>query len=337
MPFRKAQPEKISKLLVGLAGPSGSGKTYSALKIANAIKGDGRIAYLDTENRGANRYAHEFDFDRDILTPPFRTPKFLDGAMEADSEGYTVLVIDSMSAEWAGPGGVLDWQVEELERLSKGKSDYKRYEGLSWSKPKQAHKKFIYHLSVLKCHVILCFRANERIQIGKDKKTGKQVWEDKKMLPIGGEESVFECEFILMMPDKDNAGQYVPFKANHLQTFIQKAGRIDDRFLSDLCAWIERPPGVVDKTPEKLEKKKTGNQVFFVSHEYRVLRNKTDETERKKEDLQFLFTDTITAYLQDHPAKVQSVLAVNKKAIDLLPQNYQSIIAETIDQITKEG
>ena len=335
MPFRKAQPEKISKLLIGLAGPSGSGKTYSALKIANAIKGDGRIAYLDTENRGANRYAHEFDFDRDILTPPFRTPKFLDGAMEADSEGYTVLVIDSMSAEWAGPGGVLDWQVEELDRLSKGKSDYKRYEGLSWSRPKQAHKKFIYHLSVLKCHVILCFRANERITIGKDKKTGKQVWEDKKMLPIGGDESVFECEFILMMPDKEKAGQYVPFKANHLHTFIEKTGRIDDKFLSNLSTWIKRPPGVVEeKTVAKEEIKENG--VFFVSENYRVLRNSSDKTDRTKEDLQYLFTDAITAYLLDNSDKAQSVLAVNKKAVDLLPENYRSIIAETIAQITKE-
>ena len=47
-----------------------------------------------------------------------------------------------MSHVWSGDGGVLDWQEEELQRMSGG--DWQKAERVkmaSWIKPKVSHKK----------------------------------------------------------------------------------------------------------------------------------------------------------------------------------------------------
>jgi hypothetical protein len=166
--FRPAVRENVS-LLIGLAGSSGSGKTYTAMRLAKGIAGDKPFAVIDTEAGRAKHYADAFRFDHADIKAPFRPSAYADAIAAADAAGYAAIVVDSMSHEWAGEGGILDWQEEEFQRLG-GKDSVKM---LSWSKPKQAHKKMVGQLLQLRAHLILCFRAEEKIDMVKVEENGK--------------------------------------------------------------------------------------------------------------------------------------------------------------------
>ena len=115
--FRPAVRENVG-LIIGLAGSSGSGKTYTAMRLAAGISGSKPFAVIDTEAGRAKHYADQFKFDHAELHPPFRPAAYAEAVMAADAAGYPVIVVDSVSHVWAGDGGVLDWQEEELTRMA---------------------------------------------------------------------------------------------------------------------------------------------------------------------------------------------------------------------------
>lgn len=175
--FRPAVRENVG-LIIGLVGASGSGKTFTALRLATGISGDKPFAVLDTEAGRAKHYADQFRFDHGDMKPPFRPDAYSAAIKAADDAGYPVIVVDSMSHEWAGDGGILDWQEEEFQRLG-GRDSVKM---TAWIKPKMAHKHMVAKLLQVRAHLILCMRAEEKIDIIDDPdKPGK-----KKIVPKQG-------------------------------------------------------------------------------------------------------------------------------------------------------
>ncbi len=163
--FKPAIRENVG-LLIGLAGGTGSGKSFSAMRLASGISGGKPFAVIDTEAGRAKHYADQFKFDHGDLKPPFRPDAYTEAIIAADKAGYAVIVIDSMSLVWSGDGGILDWQEEEMERMAG--SDYKKRESVkmaSWIKPKMAHKHMVQKLLQVRAHLILCFRAEEKIEM----------------------------------------------------------------------------------------------------------------------------------------------------------------------------
>ena len=161
--FRAAKRENVP-LLLGLAGGTGSGKTLSAMKLAKGLAGDARFAVIDTESGRAKHYADDFAFDHADLTAPFRPNAYADAIKAADDAGYPVVVVDSMSHEHAGEGGLLDMHEEEFQRLG-GRDAVKM---TAWIAPKMEHKRFVSRLLQLRSHLILCFRAEEKTEIVKE-------------------------------------------------------------------------------------------------------------------------------------------------------------------------
>lgn len=160
--FRPAVRENVG-LLIGLAGSSGSGKTFTAMRLASGIAGDKPFAVIDTEAGRAKHYADRFRFDHGDLKPPFSPTAYSEAIAAADAAGYPVIVVDSMTHEWAGDGGVLDMQDAEH-----AKSGYKEGARMaSWIRPKMAHKAMVAKLLQVRAHLILCFRAEEKIEIVK--------------------------------------------------------------------------------------------------------------------------------------------------------------------------
>ncbi len=97
------------KARVLLSGPSTSGKTYSSLLFARGLAGpDGRIAVIDTEDNAAGLYEGLTDYDVAVVGAPFLTEKYTQAIDAAEKAGYDVLIIDSLSHQWDGPGGILD-------------------------------------------------------------------------------------------------------------------------------------------------------------------------------------------------------------------------------------
>lgn len=166
--FHAAKRENIA-LLLGVAGGTGSGKTMSAMRLAKGLAGGKRFAVVDTENGRASHYADQFEFDVAELRAPYRPERYTELIRKADAAGYPVIMVDSMSHEWAGDGGLLDWHEVEFKRMG-GRDAVKL---AAWVAPKMAHRKFVSELLQVKAHLILCFRAAERIEMVKNPETKK--------------------------------------------------------------------------------------------------------------------------------------------------------------------
>lgn len=171
--FRRAVRENVP-LLIGLAGGTGAGKTYTAMRLASGMAEGQPFAVIDTEAGRAKAYADQFAFDHADLRPPFSPMAYEAAILAADAAGYPVIVVDSFSHEHAGEGGLLDWQEAELQRMAGddwGKRE--RVKMASWIKPKSAHKHMVQRLLQIRAHLILCFRAEEKLEMGKNPQTGK--------------------------------------------------------------------------------------------------------------------------------------------------------------------
>ena len=109
--FRKAT-RTAQKLKIGVTGPSGAGKTLGALALAHQLAPSGKVAVIDTENGSASLYADRYTFDTLEIQPPYRTGKYAEAVSAAVEAGYEVLVIDSISHQWDGDGGILQRKEE---------------------------------------------------------------------------------------------------------------------------------------------------------------------------------------------------------------------------------
>ena len=152
MELRKASRQK-AKIRVGLAGPSGSGKTYSALLLASGMTDWSKIALIDTENGSGELYANskeigEYNYMR--MQAPF-TPEKYDQAIKAcEAAGMEVIIVDSISHEWDGEGGLL-----EAHDKMPGNSF------TNWAKITPRHNAFIQAILRSKCHVLTTVRKKQ--------------------------------------------------------------------------------------------------------------------------------------------------------------------------------
>jgi hypothetical protein len=190
--FKRAIRDQVG-LLIGLAGGTGSGKTFSAFRLAAGICADKPFAVIDTEAGRAKHYADAFRFDHADLSPPFTPDAYAEAILAADAARYGVIIVDSMSHEWASEGGCLEMQEAELERMAG--DDYRKREACrmsAWIRPKMAHKKMVQRLLQVRAHLILCFRAEEKIEMVHDDKGKLQVV--PKVTPTGLNGWVPVCE-----------------------------------------------------------------------------------------------------------------------------------------------
>lgn len=121
MAFRKAT-RKQAKLRLAICGPSGSGKTYSALLIAQGLTPAGKIAMIDTEHGSGELYADLAAYDVAPLDPPFTPQRYIELIQQAETAGYDVLILDSLSHAWVGSGGVLDMKDKAAAASRSGNS-----------------------------------------------------------------------------------------------------------------------------------------------------------------------------------------------------------------------
>lgn len=234
--FRPAIREKTSTL-IGFIGPSGSGKTWSALELATGIvkKSGGKIAFIDTESGRALHYATYFAFDHAELRAPFRPEAYIEAIKAAESAGYDVIIVDSMSHVWAGEGGVIDWQEDELTRMAG--DDYRKREACkmaAWIKPKMSHKAMVQSLLQVKAHLIMCFRAEEKTEISKDS-NGKTQITSKGFLPVCEKNLPYELT-ISMLFNSDAPGIPKPLKLQEQHKFIFAPGEAISARCGELLA-----------------------------------------------------------------------------------------------------
>lgn len=224
--FRPAVREN-EHLIIVLAGGTGSGKTFTALRLATGIAGERRFCGIDTEAGRMKHYAGQFQFDHCDFAPPFTPARYLEAIQAADAAGYPVIVVDSASHEHAGDGGLLDMHEADLQRMAG--DDWKKRDSCNmaaWIKPKGEHKKMVQKLLQVRAHIILCLRAEEKVEMmrGEDGKmkiqpkvslTGKDGW-----IPICEKNLPFEatCSFLLT-PDAPGYPKPIKLQEQHRHLF----------------------------------------------------------------------------------------------------------------------
>jgi hypothetical protein len=238
--FRPAIREQ-TPLIIGIAGATKSGKTMSALRLATGVAHGGTIAMINAEGLRGHQYAEKFKYITCDLSAPFRPAHYTD-ALEAAAElKPAVIIIDSVSHMHDGPGGILEWHEEILDQISKddkGKRDRSNF--TAWIKPKAAENQFIYKLLSVKCPIILCMRAKEKIKVVPGKPPIDLGWQ-----PIVGERVAFETMFTLMLtphckgvPDLSLSDMREPF-----DTLISGKDQLNESLGEKLAKWAEGQQG----------------------------------------------------------------------------------------------
>lgn len=174
MSFTISQAKRADTyLLISLAGASGSGKTFSAMQLASGICGAGKFLVIDTESRRALHYADAFNFDHIDFSPPFTPERYLEAVKQGEASGYRAIVVDSMSHEFDGQGGIME--MAEASGI-KGPG--------AWKDPKMRHKKMVNAFLQVRTHLIFCLRAEEKIDMSKKDDRGRVIVENAGWFPI---------------------------------------------------------------------------------------------------------------------------------------------------------
>jgi len=162
MELRKAQ-RKLAKIKMGIQGPSGSGKTYSSLLIAFGLCNNwSKIAIIDTENHSADLYSQLGSYNVLSLEKPFTPESYIEAIDLCVQQGMEVVIIDSVSHEWEGQGGIL-----EIHDNMMGNSF------TNWNKVTPRHTAFVHKLIQSPVHVIATIRAKQDYVLSE--KNGKLV------------------------------------------------------------------------------------------------------------------------------------------------------------------
>lgn len=149
MQLRQAS-RKQTKIKILLSGPSGSGKTYSSLLLANGLADWEKIVLIDTERGSGDLYCDLGKYNILSVTPPFTPERYIEAMDICTDEGMEVIILDSITHEWDGVGGIL-----EQHRNMAGNSY------INWNKLTPRHNKFIDKILQSDCHIICCGRAKQ--------------------------------------------------------------------------------------------------------------------------------------------------------------------------------
>ena len=176
---------KQAKIKLGIQGCSGSGKTMSALLMAYGLCGDwGKIAVIDTENYSASLYAHLGGFKVLNIAAPFSPEKCIEAIQLCESASIEVIIIDSISHEWEGAGGIL-----EIHSNMQGNSF------TNWAKLTPRHNGFVQAILQSPCHVIGTIRTKQEYVLSE--KNGKQVPEKVGLKGVTREGLDYEFTIVL--------------------------------------------------------------------------------------------------------------------------------------------
>jgi len=162
MKITTAQRKK-AKFRLSIQGPSGSGKTYSSLLIAKGLVNKWEdICVIDTENHSADLYSHLGAYNVLSLGKPFNPESYVQAIELCEKSGIKVIIIDSLSHEWEGEGGILD-----IHSGMVGNSF------TNWSKVTPRHNAMVQRILQSNGHVIATFRTKQDYVL--NEKNGKTV------------------------------------------------------------------------------------------------------------------------------------------------------------------
>lgn len=219
--FQKATKKK-AKARVALIGPSGSGKTFTALTLAKTL--GRKIAVIDTERGSASKYSGDVaDFDVCEL-PTFEPKRYIDALHFAASEGYDVIVIDSLTHAWTGEGGILD----QKDKKSGNSFD-------AWRTLTPQHNALVEAILGYPGHVIATMRVKTEYVVETDSR-GKAVPRKVGLAPVQRDGLEYEFDVVADM-DPDNCMHVSKSRCPALAgAEVRKPGKA---VAESLLAWLD--------------------------------------------------------------------------------------------------
>jgi hypothetical protein len=186
-------------VLLGVSGAAGSGKTFSALRLAAGIQQvvGGDIIGCDSEANRMLHYADLFKFRHLSFGAPFGPLDYLAMLEHCQKKGAKTVIIDQVSNEHEGPGGVLEIHDKLTKELARkwGTSEEKASRA-AWIEPKMQRQRFVNSFMQMPMNMIFCFRAKE--------KSGKTPDDHLGFQPVAGGEIAFAMTAMcLLYPGSD--------------------------------------------------------------------------------------------------------------------------------------
>lgn len=306
--FKPAKREN-TPLIVGLAGPSKSGKTYSALRLAVGLKNGGQIFMINTEGKRGHQYADKFDYQAVDLNEPFAMTRYREAMVESKKQNPSVLIIDSVSHAHEGIGGMLDQHESELDRMSGGNYEKRmKMTYAAWIRPKKDESDMINFMLQMNCHIILCFRAKEKIKIIKGKEPEPLGWQ-----PIGSDRIHFETAFTLILPPHSQGTPDMTALGSEFREPYDKmvtTTQIDEALGKRLAEWSGAQKTIQkEKSKEYPKDEEQGSSLPFREPEITK-----EEPENKKEPSTFI-EKVIAAKKQVPEFYTQAMKKLNLKSI----------------------
>lgn len=155
-----------SKARIGFAGPAGSGKTFTALTFAFVF--GNHVCVIDSENSRSAKYANRFPkFSIIPLEERFGPDVYVEAIGMAESRGFDVIIIDSASHEWFGPGGELEMADTAARTRYRGNS------WAGWNDVTDPHNRFIHAIVHCKAHLMITMRAKVETSMDRNPDTGR--------------------------------------------------------------------------------------------------------------------------------------------------------------------
>ncbi|NWK64460.1 MAG: AAA family ATPase [Sediminibacterium sp. Gen4] len=184
---------KNAKIKMAIQGASGSGKTYSALSLAYGLCGDWtKIAVIDTENHSSELYAHLGNYQVLHVEAPFSPERYIEAIQVCEKADIEVIIIDSISHEWEGIGGILATH-----------SNMTGNSYTNWSKLTPRHNAFVQHMLQSPLHIIGTIRAKQEYILSE--KNGKQVPEKVGMKGVTREGMDYEFTLVFNLDMRNQA------------------------------------------------------------------------------------------------------------------------------------
>lgn len=224
MQIRRAERKK-AKLRLGIAAPSGAGKTYSSLLLAFGL--GGKVGLIDTEHGSGDLYADLGEYDIIQISAPYTAAKYIEAIHAFEREGYSTIIVDSLSHAWAGEGGLLDKQGKAADKSGNSYT--------AWRMVTPDHNQLVDAMLQSSCHIIATMRAKTEYVQEKDERTGKNVVRKVGMAPI--QRDGMEYEFSVML-DIGMDHTAVATK-DRTRLFDGQFFKVSEQTGKDLLEWLE--------------------------------------------------------------------------------------------------
>jgi hypothetical protein len=240
MALRKAVRSR-QFLRIAIAAPPGAGKTFTALRVAHAMSDS--IAVIDSEQGSSELYAGEenpdggsFSFDVDDLAGNYSVDNYIRALNGCKRAGIKLVVIDSLSHAWAGPGGILEF-VDLVAEKSKSNNKYN-----AWAKGTPEHNRLLQAILTYPGHVIATMRS--KMAHVQEVVNGKTVIRKVGLQAIQREGIEFEFTIVGDMDVDTHAMSITKSRVSRLaDKVITKPGAA---FAHELMDWLKEAP-LVDR------------------------------------------------------------------------------------------